>query len=218
MSLEEAGIEHEIAQSAEEALEKVGAASPGFDLILLDIQLPGKLGWDLLYDLRERGDEIPIIFISALEQTSDRVKGLRMGADDYLVKPIEFEELLARIEAVLRRRSALEPVEVGDLKLDLVRRKAERAGEQTFLSPREFDLVLALASAKGAVVSRDKLLADVWDIHFDPGTNVLDVHIGRVRKKLHRLGRPMIKTVRGQGYKLIDPGTAADGDADEDGD
>jgi len=212
MSLEEAGIAYEVAESAEDGLAQVAAASPGFDLILLDIQLPGKLGWDLLYDLRERGDEIPIIFISALEQTSDRIKGLRMGADDFLVKPIEFEELLARIEAVLRRRSTLEPIEVGDLKLDLVRRKAERAGEQAFLSPREFDLVLALASAQGAVVSRDKLLADVWDIHFDPGTNVLDVHIGRVRKKLQRLGRPMIKTIRGQGYKLIDPGTEADAD------
>jgi DNA-binding response OmpR family regulator len=204
LALEAEGIEHELASDGDAALALLEARDPGaFDVVLLDIELPGPKGWDLLLAIRERDDEVPVIFVSGLERVEDRVRGLRLGADDYLVKPIEFEELLARMDAVGRRRRSMTPIEFGDLTLDLARRKALRAGHAAHLTPREFDLLLALARAEGAVVPRAELLRDVWDLDFDPGTNVLDVHVGRLRKKIDRHGLPLIETVRREGYRLV---------------
>jgi len=202
IALEEAGIELVPAGDAQQAVELLEVSgSHRFDLVLLDIEMPGPSGLDLMTRVRESGDEVPVIFVSGIERTEQRVRALRLGADDYMVKPIEFEELLARIEAVLRRRRALPTIEFGDLTLDLARRKATRAGKPVYLSPKEFDLLLVLVQAGGKTISRQELLRLVWDMDFDPRTNLLDVHIGRVRKKIDRFGRPVIQTVRGEGYR-----------------
>lgn len=183
------------------ALEEPGPA--GFDIMLLDVEMPGMLGWELLAEVRAKGDEVPVIFVTGRESTADRVRGLRLGGDDYVVKPIEFEELSARIEAVLRRRRSLPSIEFGDVTLDLAKRRAFRAGKAVHLSPKEFDLLRALVEGGGEVLSRAKLLEDVWDMTFDPQTNLLDVHIGRMRRKIDRFGRPLIETVRGEGYRAV---------------
>ncbi len=197
-AMESADIDY---QAAEDVAGGLALMRKGkFDLILLDVRMPGASGISLLMQIREAGNETPVIFVSAAGDVDDRVKGLRLGADDYLVKPIVYDELIARMEAVLRRRQSLAPIQFGDLSLDLARRKVERAGRAVNLSPREYDLLFALVSAKGEVISRQELMRDVWNMDFDPGTNVLDVHIGRLRKKLDRHGRPLIKTVRGKGY------------------
>lgn len=204
LALESEGIEYEAAADGDAALrvlEKTNEST--FDAILLDIDMPGPDGWDLLLGIRERGDEVPVIFISGRSRAEDRVRGLRMGADDYMVKPIEVDELLARLDAVQRRRRSMAPLHFGDLTLDLAMRRAYRQGNAVHLSPKEFDLLLALANAEGQVVSRETLLRDVWDLNFDPGTNLLDVHVGRLRKKVDRFGRPLIRTERGQGYCLV---------------
>lgn len=201
--LKGAGIQSAIAVDGEQAIEQLKAHPPGwFGLVLLDVAMPRKSGWEFLDELRQAGDEVPVIFVSARDTSEERVRGLRLGADDFVVKPFLFDELLARMEAVLRRRRSLAPIVVGALKLDLSRRKTEREGKPIDLSPREFDLLLALAKAEGRTLSRASLLEQVWDIHFDPGTNLLDVHLGRLRKKLDRHGRPGIQTVRGEGYRL----------------
>ena len=203
-ALEGADISYVSASNADEGRQALEAHPTGhFDLILLDVDMPGPSGWDTLIALRESGNEIPVIFVSGCESVEERVRGLRLGADDYLVKPVAYEELLARMDVVLRRRRELTPVEYGDLRLDLARRKVERAGTRVDLSPREYDLLLALVQAKGEVKSRTEILEEVWDMQFDPGTNVLDVHIGRLRRKLDRHGRPAIETVRGKGYRIV---------------
>lgn len=202
--LGQAEITHEIAVDGAAALQRLGEVSEGhFDLLLLDVRMPQMTGWDLLVALRERGRELPVIIVSDVESVPERVRGLRMGADDYVTKRIEPEELLARIEAVVRRRRSLAPLDFGDLRVDAVRRRVERAGQTVDLSPKEYDLLLALVRAGGEVVSRADLLREVWDMDFDPGTNLLDVHIGRLRRKVDRGGRPLIETVRGEGYRLL---------------
>jgi DNA-binding response OmpR family regulator len=189
---------------ARAGLQRLGEVSEGhFDLALLDVRMPLMSGWDLLLALRERGRELPVIVVSGEESVAERVRGLRMGADDYVIKPVEPEELLARIEAVVRRRRSLGPLDFGDLRVDPVRRRVERAGHKVDLSPKEYDLLLALVRAGGEVVLRNDLLREVWDMDFDPGTNLLDVHIGRLRRKVDGVGRPLIETVRGEGYRLL---------------
>jgi len=202
LALAQRSIECTSAVSGEEAALVLEERS-GFDLILLDIELPGVSGWDLLSHLREAGDEIPVLFVSGLDQVEKRVRGLRMGADDYLVKPVDHDELVARMEAVLRRRSAMPTVQFGDLRLDLALRRAYRADRALNLSPKEFDLLLALVQAKGQVVSRVDLLDQVWDMTFDPGTNLLDVHVGRLRRKVDRGNSSLIRTERGRGYCVV---------------
>lgn len=203
--LESADVLVETASTGDEARQMLLGASPGhFDLILLDIGLPGVSGLDLLYDLRQAGNEIPVIIVSGESRTQEKVKGLTLGADDYIVKPPEIDELVARMEAVVRRRESLEPLEYGEVQLDLARRRVERSGRRVELSPREFDLLLALVRAKGELVSRQTLLHDVWDMDFDPGTNVLDVHVGRLRRKIDAGGRPLIQNKRGQGYRILE--------------
>jgi len=187
------------AAEAESALEKEGP----FDLILLDVMMPGPSGWDFLEAHRNGGASTPVIFVTARHAVEDRVKGLRLGADDYIIKPFEFAELLARIEAVVRRQSLSELV-VGDLRIDLDRRLIERAGVRIEISPREFDLLQFMAREPGKVFSREELLREVWDIDFDPGTNVVNVQIARLRRKLAFHGPELIHTVKGSGYVLAD--------------
>jgi DNA-binding response OmpR family regulator len=200
--LEQSGIEGVSAPDGQSALAILEDDSRGFDLILLDVMMPEITGWDLLADLRERGRETPVIFVTARDSVEERVRGLRLGADDYVIKPFAFQELIARIEVVIRRRKELPPIEVGDLRLDLARRQARRADKVLDLSPREFDLLLALVRAEGRTLSRTELLRDVWDIAGEPATNLVDVHIGRLRRKLDAHGTSLIHTVRGEGYRL----------------
>ena len=204
-ALTAAGYDFDVAGDADSALDKVRAAADGaFDAVLLDVDLPDAPGWAVIEAIREAGSRVPVLFVTGKESVEDRVKGLRLGADDYLVKPIAYEELVARLEAVLRRHSTVPALDYGDVRLDLGRRRVERNGKAVDLSPKEFDLLAALIDAKGTVVARDALLRDVWEIDFDPGTNVIDVHIGRLRKKLDRHGSPLIETVRGKGYRIVE--------------
>ncbi|MFT7669281.1 MAG: DNA-binding response OmpR family regulator [Planctomycetota bacterium] len=204
LAMEGAGYDFKLACDGSEALRILSDESiERFDAILLDIEMPNTDGWELLMRVRESGDEIPILFITGRDTIEERVRGLRLGADDFICKPVEFSEVLARVEAVVRRRQSLPTVEFGDLCLDLARRKVGRGGVNIELSPREYDFLYALVKAKGEAVSREDLLREVWDMDFDPGTNVIDVHVGRVRKKLDRHGPSSIETVRGAGYRLI---------------
>jgi DNA-binding response OmpR family regulator len=200
LALREKG--HDVSEVSDTELALDALRFGEHELVLLDLELPERTGFELLHEVREAGDEIPMIVVSGRAGVEDRVRALRMGADDYLVKPVHIEELHARIEAVTRRRTSLVPMQFGDLHFDLARRRVTRNGKPCWLSPREYDLLLALARAEGAAVTRRALLQDVWDISFDPGTNVLDVHIGRVRRKIDRHGPAAIETVRGVGYRL----------------
>ena len=204
LALKGANIEAVETPNATEALDVLDAKGDGaFDVILLDLEMPGPSGHDLLYDVREKGDALPVIIISGRGEVATKVKGLRGGADDFIVKPVDPEELLARIEAVVRRRNSLAPLEYGELHFDLAHRRVKRGEQACHLSPREYDLLLRLARGGGNTVKREELLEDVWDLGFDPGTNVLDVHIGRLRKKIDRGGEPLIETIRGVGYRLL---------------
>lgn len=191
------------APDAIQGLDILDAEGDGsFDVILLDLEMPGASGHDLLFDVREKGDALPVIILSGRSEVEQRVKALRGGADDFMVKPVDSDELLARIDAVVRRRNSLAPLDYGVLTFDLAHRRVKREGKACHLSPREYDLLLRLAKGGGETVKRDTLLEDVWDLGFDPGTNVLDVHIGRLRKKIDREGEPLIETIRGVGYRL----------------
>jgi two-component system copper resistance phosphate regulon response regulator CusR len=206
--LEESGYSCEASKNAEEALGAIERAGrERFDLILLDVMMPGRSGWDLLQELRETGDRTPVIFLTARHEVSERVKGLQLGADDYVIKPFEFGELLARIETSLRRRRELTTIQVGDLHMDLVHRVVNRASERVELSPKEFEVLHALAENAGRVVSRTELLHTVWGIDFDPGTNLVDVQVANLRRKYDRTGPAMIETVIGEGYRLVPGGT-----------
>jgi DNA-binding response OmpR family regulator len=201
--LEQSGIRTRTAADGREALELLCSyATEPLDVILLDVMMPAKSGWELLHDLRERGRETPVIFVTARDSVAERVKGLKLGADDYIIKPFAFEELLARIDAVLRRRRSLAPIEHRDLSLDLTRRAARRGGHPLELSPREFDVLRVFVENHERVVTRPQLLHEVWSIDCDPETNIVDVHVARLRKKLDRFGPPLIQTVRGEGYRL----------------
>lgn len=187
-------------EDAREALQDRGEGY--FDVILLDVALPGESGWDFLDSLRDSGNTTPVIFLTGSRALEERVRGLRLGADDYVVKPFETDELMARIEVVLRRQPASE-LEVGDLMIDLKRRLVQSGDRRIELSPRGFDLLRELAEARGRALSKDELLRRVWDIEFDPGTNVVEVQVARLRKKLQDHGASRIETVMGKGYRLM---------------
>jgi len=182
------------------------ATSGSFDAIIMDRMLPGLDGLAVLQALRAAKITTPVLILSALGQVDDRVKGLRAGGDDYLSKPFAFSELLARIEALLRRRDvgAIETkLAVGDLEVDLLTRQVRRAGRPIDLQPREFRLLEYLMRHAGQVVTRTMLLEGVWDYHFDPQTNVIDVHISRLRQKLDKgFEKPLLHTMRGAGYSI----------------
>jgi two-component system copper resistance phosphate regulon response regulator CusR len=175
------------------------------DLIVLDIMLPERDGWSVLADLRACGKQTPVLFLTARDAVDDRVKGLQAGADDYLVKPFAFAELLARIRTLLRRRPLRQSdtLRIGDLAIDFHAHRAVRAGKRLDLTPKEFSLLSFLAHRKGEVVTRTVIAGQVWDMHFDSHTNVVDVHIRRLRTKVDDpFEHKLIRTVRGVGYVL----------------
>jgi two-component system OmpR family response regulator len=183
------------------------ATSEAFDAIILDRMLPGGIdGLNILELLRGQKNPVPVLILSALAEVDERVRGLRAGGDDYLTKPFAFSELLARIEALYRRGKAEGPVTkltVDDLVLDLLSRQVKRAGQKIDLQPREFRLLEYLMRHAGQVVTRTMLLEGVWDYHFDPQTNVIDVHVSRLRQKVDKpFPRALIHTVRNAGYML----------------
>jgi len=185
------------------------AQEGGYDVAIVDRMLPKMDGLALIGALRAQNIETPVLILSALGQVDDRVKGLRAGGDDYLAKPYAFSELLARVEALARRRPKGAPEEttyrLGDLALDRLSHKVTRAGEEIALQPREFRLLEYLMQNAGKVVTRTMLLEHVWDYHFDPQTNVIDVHVSRLRAKIDRdFDAPLLHTVRGAGYMLRD--------------
>ncbi len=187
----------------------VMAQSGTYDVLIVDRMLPICDGVTLVQQLRDASDTTPVLFLSALGEVDDRVAGLKAGGDDYLVKPFAFSELLARLEALVRRRNP-DQVEtkltVADLELDLLSRTVNRAGQEIQLQPREFRLLEYLMRHTGQVVTRTMLLENVWDYHFDPQTNVIDVHMSRLRAKVDKnFDKTLLHTVRGAGYSLRAP-------------
>ena len=185
------------------------ATTENYDVLLLDRMLPDIEGLTIVKTLRGAGNTVPILIFSALGEVDDRVKGLKAGGDDYLVKPFAFSELLARIEALNRRNHQSADYETSlqmqDLELDLLTRKVKRGGLEIALLATEFRLLEYLMRNKGQLVTRTMLLEYVWDYHFDPQTNVIDVHVSRLRSKLNEGSKPdLIKTVRGSGYIIED--------------
>ena len=205
-SLRESGHAADIAGDGESGL---GMAREGrYDVLIVDRMLPRRDGLSVVQALRAEGARTPVLILSALGEVDDRVKGLRAGGDDYLTKPYAYTELLARIEALARRPVPEEQTTrytVGDLSLDRLSHKVARAGESILLQPREFRLLEYLMKHAGQVVTRTMLLENVWDYHFDPQTNVIDVHISRLRSKIDKgFSKPLLHTVRGAGYMIRD--------------
>ena len=206
--LSEAGFTVDIAADGRDGLFQ--ASDGSYDAIVLDRMLPGMDGLAVLSALRAGGVTTPVVMLSALASLDERVRGLRAGSDDYLAKPFAFAELLARIEAVRRRAAPqgsgdtpITKLSFDDLEVDLLSRRVTRAGRKVELQPREFRLLEFLLRHRDQVVTRTMLLEGVWDYHFDPGTNVIDVHVSRLRKKLDDGGaKPLLHTVRGAGYRL----------------
>ena len=193
------GYTVEWVQNGHDALQRV--MHPDISLVILDLGLPDLDGLDVLEGLRERGSAVPVLVLSARDRVDDRVKGLNLGADDYLPKPFAFEELLARVRANLRPRIAVPAtmLRAGDMCIDLLRREATICGRTVGLSAHEFSLLKAFVRHPRQVLSRQELLSMAWGMNFDPGTNLVDVYVGYLRRKL---GEAVIQTVRGAGYRL----------------
>jgi two-component system OmpR family response regulator len=205
-ALREAGHVAELARDGEEGL--AAALDGEFDVLVIDRMLPKRDGLSVISELRTRGRSTPVLILSALGQVDDRVTGLRAGGDDYLAKPYAFSELLARVEALSRRtapQSGETLYRVGDLELDRLSHRVTRAAKEIPLQPREFRLLEYLMRHAGQVVTRTMLLENVWDYHFDPQTNVIDVHVSRLRAKIDKgFDRALLHTVRGAGYMIRD--------------
>ncbi|GAB7080650.1 winged helix-turn-helix domain-containing protein [Megalodesulfovibrio paquesii] len=206
--LKESGYTVDHAAEGKDGLFK--AASETYDAIVMDRMLPGVDGLTILRTLRSAGNRTPVLILSALGEVDDRVTGLKAGGDDYLTKPYAFSELLARLEALLRRGqegAAITRLKVADLEMDLIARKVTRAGRVVELQPKEFSLLEYLMRHAGHVVTRTMLLENVWDYAFDPQTNVIDVHVSRLRQKIDKgFDKPLLHTVRGVGYTVREPG------------
>ena len=202
----EVGHVADLASDGEDGLAMAQAGQ--YDVLIVDRMLPKRDGLSVIAALRAEGRDTPVLILSALGQVDDRVKGLRAGGDDYLPKPYAFAELLARVEVLSRRRGgrAEETMyKVGDLELDRLSHRVSRGGEEIVLQPREFRLLEYLMKHAGQVVTRTMLLENVWDYHFDPQTNVIDVHISRLRGKIDKgFAQPLLHTVRGAGYIVRD--------------
>jgi len=204
--LAEAGYVADLANHGADGLHLASQGS--YDLLILDVMLPGLSGWQILQTLRERGVPTPVLFLTARDQVEDRVKGLELGADDYLVKPFSFAELLARVRIILRRGQnspADAASRVADLELDLLRRRATRAGQRVDLTAKEFGLLELLMRRHGEVLPRSLIASQVWDMNFDSDTNVIEVAMRRLRMKVddgHAV--KLIQTVRGMGYVVLE--------------
>ncbi len=186
------------------------ATENGYDVLVVDRMLPRRDGLSVIMELRKRNINTPVLILSALGQVDDRVTGLRAGGDDYLPKPYSFTELLARVEVLGRRRGHPEQdmvYRVGDLELDRLSHDVRRQGREILLQPREYRLLEYLMKNAGQVVTRTMLLENVWDYHFDPQTNVIDVHVSRLRSKIEKdFDKPLLRTIRGAGYMIKDDG------------
>jgi two-component system, OmpR family, copper resistance phosphate regulon response regulator CusR len=201
--LSENGFVVDLAADGDEGL-RLGLAGD-YDIIILDVALPKRDGWSVLSELRRSGKQTRVLFLTARDQLQDKVRGLEAGADDYLVKPFAFSELLARIRTVLRRIPTQQPetIKIADLEIDVLRHKAFRAGNRLDLTPKEFQLLTLLARTPGRVFSRTTIAEQVWEMNFDSDTNFLDVHIRRLRSKVDDpFEKKLIHTVRGVGYVL----------------
>ena len=205
--LGESGFVVDVAADGERGLEL--ALAGDYDLLIVDVMLPRRDGWSLLSSLRHAGRSTPTVFLTARDLVEDRVRGLDLGADDYLVKPFAFSELLARVRSVLRRGTTRQPehLRVADLEIDFPRQRVVRSGGRIELTAKEFALLSLLARRAGQPLSRTVIAEQVWDMSFDPGSNVVDVHVRRLRSKVDDpFERKLIHTVRGVGYVLEDRG------------
>jgi two-component system copper resistance phosphate regulon response regulator CusR len=204
--LVEAGFVVDLASNGVDGLHL--ASTESYELAILDVMLPGIDGWQVLQGMRKAGKEMPVLFLTARDQVEDRVKGLDLGADDYLVKPFAFSELLARVRTLLRRGAKVKDAEflrVADLELDLLRRRVTRAGKRIDLTAKEFVLLELLLRRQGEVLPRSLIASQVWDMNFDSDTNVIEVAVRRLRAKVDDDFEPrLIRTVRGMGYVLED--------------
>ena len=205
--LTEAGFTVDLTRDGADGLHQ--AISENYDLMILDVMLPKLNGWQVLEMLRKADKETPVLFLTARDEVGDRVKGLELGADDYLVKPFAFSELLARIRTILRRgksNSEVTYLQIADLELDMLRRRAQRGGQKIELTAKEFSLLELLMRRKGEVLSRSLIASQVWDMNFDSDTNVIEVAMRRLRNKVDDpFPTKLIKTVRGMGYVLEEP-------------
>ncbi|RKT43087.1 heavy metal response regulator transcription factor [Thiocapsa rosea] len=205
--LTEAGFVVDLARDGFDGLHL--AAGGDYDLVILDVMLPGLDGWQVLCGVRRKDADLPVLFLTARDQVDDRVKGLELGADDYLIKPFAFAELLARVRTLLRRgRAASEPtvLRVADLELDLLRRRVLRGGRRIELTAKEYALLELFMRRRGEVLPRSLIASSVWDMNFDSDTNVVDVAVRRLRLKVDEGFEPrLIQTVRGMGYVLETP-------------
>jgi two-component system, OmpR family, copper resistance phosphate regulon response regulator CusR len=205
--LTEAGFVADLARTGPDGLHL--GLSEDYDLAILDVMLPGMDGWKVLQTLRAAGRQLPVLFLSARDQIDDRVRGLELGADDYLVKPFAFAELLARVRTLLRRgrsQTNAEMFTVSDLEIDLLRRRVVRGGRRIELTPKEFALLELFVRRRGEVLPRSLIASQVWDMNFDSDTNVIDVAVRRLRAKIDEgFEVKLIHTVRGMGYVLEAP-------------
>jgi len=205
--LSEAGYVVDLARDGRDGLHL--AAEGRYDLVILDVMLPGLDGWQVIEGLRREDADLPVLFLTARDQVEDRVRGLELGADDYLVKPFAFAELLARVRTLARRsRGRSEPrvLQVADLELDLLRRRVVRAGQRIELTAKEHALLELFMRRRGEVLPRSLIASSVWDMNFDSDTNVVDVAVRRLRRKVDEgFDAKLIRTVRGMGYVMDEP-------------
>ena len=205
--LTEAGFVVDLVRNGDDGLH--AALGEAYDLAILDVMLPGMDGWSVLRGIRRSGQELPVLFLTARDEIDDRVRGLELGADDYLVKPFAFAELLARVRTLLRRGAKgkdAETLRAADLELDLMRRRVTRAGKRIDLTAKEFSLLELLLRRQGEVLPRSLIASQVWDMNFDSDTNVIEVAVKRLRAKMDDGFEPkLIRTVRGMGYVLEIP-------------
>ncbi|PPC79869.1 MAG: DNA-binding response regulator [Methylotenera sp.] len=204
--LSEAGFVTDITRDGIDGLHLL--MTEEYDLVILDVMLPGMDGWQVLKSVRQIGKQMPVLFLTARDRVEDRVKGLELGADDYLIKPFDFSELLARVRTLLRRGKTKETelLEIADLKLDILRRRVTRAGKRIDLTSKEFSLLELLLRRQGEVLPRSLIASQVWDMNFDSDTNVIEVAMRRLRMKVDDEFEPkLIHNIRGMGYVLEIP-------------